>query len=121
MSNLSLSIFKPDALPENLSGLNNLFQQSYSHAKKHLQDGASMIHDGINVIKDEFLDIYDKAGSYITNKVVLPVNNFLKDLTQIETELQLELTKEYIVTCQDNQDVILFGNGAFPCKMEQNY
>jgi hypothetical protein len=121
MANLSLSIFKQDALPENLSALNNVLQQSYTFAKNQIQDGASMIHDGINVIKDEFLDIYDKAGSYITNKVVLPVNNFLKDRTQIESELQLELTKEYITTCQDNPEALLFGNGSFPCNLEQNY
>jgi hypothetical protein len=121
MANLSLSIFKQDALPENLPALNNMLQQSYTFAKNQLQNGATMIHDGINVIKDEFLEMYDKAGSYITNKVVLPVNNFLKDRSQIETELQLELTKEYIVTCQDNPDAFAFGNGSFPCNLEQNY
>ena len=113
MTNLTLTIFKQETPTENLSALNQVFQQ--------IQGSASKIHDGINVIKDEFLDMYDKAGSYLANKVVLPVNNFLKDLTQIETELQLELTKEYIITCQDNPDTFLFGTGSFPCNMEQNY
>jgi len=113
MTNLKLTLFTQEAQTENLSALNQVFQQ--------IQDGASKIHDGINVIKDEFLDIYGKAGSYLANKVVLPVNNFLKDLGQIDTELQLELTKEYIISCRDNSDTYPFGNGHFPCNLEQNY
>jgi hypothetical protein len=80
---------------------------SFNSVKKHFQDGVSFV-------KDEILDIYDRAGSCI-NKMVLPVNNFLKDLTQIENELHLEHTKECI-----GAGVFDF-NHSFAGKLEENY
>lgn len=59
---------------------------SYHQAKKQLQDGVSYI-------KEEFSFMYDKT-SICMNRMSLPVNNFLKDLTQIEAEFQQEQYKE---------------------------
>ena len=57
-------------------------KHSYTHARKHIQDG-------ITVIRDEFIGIYDKAESYF-NIIAQPVNNFLKDLGQIDADFQRE-------------------------------
>src|SRR5688572_29048141 len=75
---------------ENKLPMNSMFKQSYDHARKHLQGGVTVIQESITVIKDEFLGIYDKAAT-IVNKMALPVNNFIKDLTQIDAEFQAEL------------------------------
>lgn len=59
---------------------------SYIQAKKQLEDGVSFI-------KEEFSFMYDKT-SICLNRMALPVNNFLKDLTQIDAEFQQEQYKE---------------------------
>lgn len=94
---MSVTTFNPlssEIITDNLQNFNDAIQQSYSVAKKQLQDGVS-------VIKEEFTTIYETAGTYI-QKMVLPVNNFLKDLTQIDTELQVEITKEKISLGEHN-------------------
>ena len=114
MSNLSL--FKPEALPDHFSALNNMLQHSYSHAKKQLQDGAHLIQGGISVIREEIMDIYDRAETYLSKKVVLPVNNFLKDHLTIESELQLEHVKAQFHDAPFSQD------GFAACYfLEENY
>ena len=82
-------ISNTEFVPENVLPMNNVIKQSYDHTMKHIQGGVTAIHDGFNVIKDELIGMYDKAATYV-NKMTLPVNNFLKDLTQIEAELQAE-------------------------------
>ena len=59
---------------------------SYNQAKKQLEDGVCFI-------KEEISFMYDKT-SICLNRMALPVNNFLKDLTQIEAEFQHEQYKE---------------------------
>lgn len=76
-------------LSAHLTPVNSVLKQSYDHAKKQLQDGVNAIQQGYGVIKDEFIGIYDKAAGYM-QKFSLPVNNFLKDLAQIEAEFQAE-------------------------------
>ena len=75
----------------------------------------------MSVIKDEFIGIYDKAGSYL-HIIAHPVNNFLKDHSQIEEELQQELCKE---TLQFSAVVTSINvipiDQALQRPMEQNY
>lgn len=111
----SASVFNPEALNENMTTLNSVIRQSYSQAKKHLQDG-------ITVIKDEFIGIYDKAESYF-NIIALPVNNFLKDLTQIDAEFQRELDREtlqFTPALNSNGNLIPIEQ-ALNGRMEENY
>jgi len=114
MSNSSLSLINTVALTENLLSINAAIVQSYTSAKRQLQDGATLI-------KEEFLEIYDKAGTYF-NKMALPVNNFLKDLTQMDAEFQYELQKEIkpvnTQTCSSNIVPIEQALAGF---MEENY
>ncbi len=112
----SATVFNPESLSENVISFNSVIRQSYTQAKKHLQDG-------ITVIKDEFIGIYDKAEAYF-NIIALPVNNFLKDLTQIEAEFRQELKNEpdqytetiTILTCN-----IIPIEQAMNSRMEENY
>ena len=92
-----------EAKVDSLSSFNDVIQQSYSAAKKQIQEG-------VTIIKEEIVTIYETAGTYL-QRVVLPVNNFLKDLTQIDKELQVEIIKEKIST----------GDLNFNGLLEENY
>jgi hypothetical protein len=116
----SSSVVKPQVLNENKLTINSFLKSSYNQAKKGLEGGVNFIQDGVSFIKDEFSAIYDKTGQYL-NKMVLPVNNFLKDLTQIEAELLQEVSKE-------SQQYICLNGEMVPVEqvlsshiMEENY
>ena len=64
----------PEMMNENKMSINSFLRESYNQAK--------------SFIRDEF----DKT-SHFMNRMALPVNNFLKDLSQIETELIEENSK----------------------------
>ncbi len=93
MTNPMGSETKPAILQDNKVTMNSFLKDSYSHAKKQLEGSVTFLQDGVFFIKEEISNIYDKTGQYL-NKMVLPVNNFLKDLTQIDSELQQEVSKE---------------------------
>jgi len=82
----STSVVSPDVLKENMVSISSFLKDSYSHAKRNIQDG-------MNFFKDEFSSLYNKTGTYI-NQMMLPVNNFVKDITQIDTELQEERSSD---------------------------
>ena len=86
MENLPVSVVKPDVLTENMLSINSFIKQSYTQARKQVQEGMSFI-------KDEFSGLYDITATYL-NKMALPVNNFLKDFAQIEAEFKRELNLE---------------------------
>jgi len=114
MANSPYDILKTDALTENLLSFHSVVKQSYSHAKKHLQDG-------VTFVKDEIMDIYDTAGSCLT-KMVLPVNNFLKDLTQIDEEFQHEINREMQPVKVPNRNCnVIPIEQALNGYMEENY
>jgi hypothetical protein len=93
MSNPLTSSVQPEILQENKMTINSFLKQSYEQAKKQVEGGVSFIQDGVSFIKEEFSVFYHETGQCL-NKMALPVNNFLKDLTQIETELLQEVSKE---------------------------
>lgn len=74
MTNYHENTVSPELANENKVTINSFLRQSYNQAK--------------SFIRDEF----DKT-SYYLNRMTLPVNNFLKDLSQIETELCEENNK----------------------------
>lgn len=80
------SVVNPDTRKGNMQKIHDLLRGSYQHAKEHLQDRVSFL-------KGEFSDLQSRAGN-CANRMLLPVNNFLKDITQIEQELQTEWNKE---------------------------
>jgi len=107
-------VFKPETATENLISINSVLKQSYNQAKKHL-------HDGMSTIKEEFLEIVDTAGDYL-HRMVLPVNNFLKDFTQIDAEFRQELNKDVIkLTPAGGCGTIIPIEQALSGMMEENY
>jgi hypothetical protein len=62
---------------ENRSSINQFLRESYSSAKKQ-------IRDGIDAFRDELLGLAETAESWFS----LPVNNHLKDLSQIDRDFQ---------------------------------
>ena len=93
--------------------INTFLKDSYSQAKKQLEGGVSFI-------KEEFSVLYDKTGHYL-NKMVLPVNNFLKDLTQIEAELLHEVSKESPQLICLNGEMVPIEQVLSLNQMEENY
>jgi len=87
------SVVQPEVLQENKMTINSFLMQSYDEAKKQLENGVSFIKDGVSFFKEELSVFYHETGLCL-NKMALPVNNFIKDLTQIETELLQEVSKE---------------------------
>jgi hypothetical protein len=113
------AITAPESVNEKLLPMNSVLKQSYDHARKHIQDGVTVIQDSISVIKDEFIGMYDKAATMV-NKMALPVNNFLKDLTQIEAEFQAELAGTHSGMTRSSCNIIPLEE-ALKGRMEENY
>jgi hypothetical protein len=82
MTNTSISMVKPDVLDENMQTINSYLRDSYTHVKTHLQHG-------ISYFRSEVHEMYNQVESCFNN-MLLPVNNFLKDFTQIDTDFQKE-------------------------------
>ena len=74
------SVVGPDVLKENKQSVHAFLRDSYTHAKKQFQDG-------VNAFRDELREIGHTAGACF-DFFALPVNNFLKDIRQIEEEFQ---------------------------------
>jgi len=111
----SLVLFKPEALIEDFLSLNAVLKETYTQARHQIQEG-------VNLFKEELTEMCDKAGNYL-HRIALPINNFLKDLSQIDAELKLEIYKESL-----QPDIAYTSTGAatlpsqaFPSMGEENY
>ncbi len=91
MSNTSF--VHPAILEENMIRINSFLKESYNEAKKHLEGGLSILQHSSSFFKQEFASFYYGTGQCI-NRIILPVNNFIKDINQIDAELFDELTNE---------------------------
>lgn len=109
MENSSITII-PDSSNENMMTIHSFMRDSYNEAKKQFRDG-------VTFIKDEVNNIYENAGNCL-NSMALPVNNYLKDLTQIEAELRQEENK---ASCRANNNNIIPIEIALLSPMEENY
>ena len=76
------SVVSQDILTENMQAIHSFLRESYDTAKKQWDDGVSFF-------KDEFSTLRNRTGTYL-NRIVLPVNNFLKEVDQIDSELKTE-------------------------------
>ena len=117
MTNPLTSVVQPEVLEENKMTINSFLKQSYDQAKKQLEDGVSFLQDGISFIKDEFSSLYNQTGDCL-NKMVSPVNNFLKDPTQIDAEFKQE---EFKIAEQSTSSNIIPLEIALLSPMEENY
>lgn len=105
-----LSVVKPEVLKENMASIGAFLKDSYSNAKKN-------INDGVSFFKDEFSAFYNKTGTYI-NQMMLPVNNFVKDLREIDTELKQQKSNDPAASVQGHLVPI---EQALRSPMEENY
>lgn len=83
----------PDLVQDNKITINSFLKQSYDQAKKQIGEGVNFIQDGVSFIKEEFSVFYHETGRCL-NWMSLPINNFIKDRTEIESELLQEVSKE---------------------------
>ncbi len=111
MENTMLSLVKPDVLSENMLSISHYIKQSYSSARKQVQEGVNLIQEGVTFIKEEFTE-------YI-NLMALPVNNFLKDIAEIEADFRKELTAE--VDIPPAPGVVPVSVAIATGPMEENY
>lgn len=111
------SVVKPEVLIENKMTIHGYLQQSYKEAKKQLDNGITCIQDGISFIKDEFSGFHQRAAEQIS-RIEWPVNNFLKDTFQLESELRKEINPQddYPLT-----GTIIPMEIALQSPMEENY
>jgi len=70
MEHTSTSVVRPDVLKENRISINTFLRESYAIAKQQIQGN-------IDAFKDE-----------IRTFITLPINNFLKDITQMDQDFQ---------------------------------
>lgn len=89
----TISFVEPEVLQKNMQTIHSFLKETYNEAKKQLGKGISLIQEGASFFKDEFSAIYHETGQSI-NRMLLPVNNFVKDIRQIETELLQEASIE---------------------------
>ncbi len=87
--------------------------------KNALHDTKKEIGEGISFFKDGLAEKFHKTGSYI-NRLVLPVNNFIKDFSQIEQEFEQERVKnsEYCICLEG---VMVPASEVLKMDMEENY
>lgn len=78
---------------ENKISLQDFLKQSYNQAKKQIETGIHRVQDGVTYLKEEISEMYSHSGYYFS-QMALPVNNFLKDFSQIDTELSQEISKD---------------------------
>ncbi len=113
MEKSSNSLHNNNVLTENRLTIHGFLSDSYQHAKLHLQEGVSYL-------KDELFSIHDKSTCYI-NRMLMPVNNFLKDISDIENELQQELSKETTHCLCINGQMVPAEVVLITQPMEENY
>ena len=80
------STVAPEVLQENRMTIHQFLRETYAHANQHWQGGVSFF-------KQEFSALHKNTLRHV-NRMLNPVNNFLKDKSRIENELHLELNKE---------------------------
>lgn len=98
------------------------FGRNLTHVPAYLaeaySDGKREIADGLLHFKEEFSHYKESRDKY-TNLLLLPVNNFLKDFTQIDKEFLEELTKNEFCICLNGEMVP--ANEVLARPMEENY
>jgi len=107
-----LNLPDQSVLGKNVDAVHNYFKDTFNETKKEISESLSSFKEGLS-------DRLSKTGSYINN-LVLPVNNFLKDVTQMEREFEEEKIKnEAFCICLNGQMVP--ADDVLNLPMEENY
>lgn len=75
-----MSLVQEETREENMLKIHHFLRESYSAVSRHIQDGVSFF-------KEELQQIYLQTEQCV-NTMLLPVNNFLKDMTEIDREFE---------------------------------
>ncbi len=91
----------------------------HGFVKKSIKEKRQVIAEGLSNFKDGLSDAFDDTKSYV-NLLTLPVNNFLKDISQIDQDFEEELKKnsEYSI-CLNGR--MIPANEVLSMPMEENY
>jgi hypothetical protein len=108
----TLSLPNSSSLEKNVGSVHTYLKNTFNETKREISEGLSSFKDGIT-------GTFNRTGTYINN-LVLPVNNFLKDVAQIEKEFEEERRKnEQFCICLDGQMVP--AEEVLNLPMEENY
>lgn len=78
------------------------------------------LQSGISFLKEGISDAIDKTGECISQRIVNPVNNFLKDLTQMDREFKkVQETETEFRLCINGQ--YMAASDILQMPMEENY
>lgn len=87
------SFVQPDVLEKNMISIHTFLKQSYDEAKRQLENGVEFLQDGASFLKEEFSALCHGTDQCL-NRMLLPGNNFIKDMQQIDAELKKEMCIE---------------------------
>lgn len=94
MENATIRFTHIEEKSEDSHRLRSILTSSYSDAQHFLKEGTSFI-------KDELNSFYAMAECHL-QKMSLPINNFLKDMIQMEHEIEYECKKQSGLICEGN-------------------
>ncbi|MBC7936158.1 MAG: hypothetical protein H7Y86_12480 [Rhizobacter sp.] len=78
------------------------------------------IISGISFLREGISDAIDKTGEHISNHIVHPVNNFLKDLTHMDHEFKkVQEAENEFRLCLNGK--YMTANDILQMPMEENY
>ena len=101
------------ALENKIDAVGSYIKNTFTETKKD-------IGEGISLFKEGHTDKINKKGEYIKNDLVLPVNNFIKDITQIEKEFEAErdINAEFCICIEGK---MIPAEEVLNMPMEENY
>jgi len=91
----------------------------HDFVKKSVSEKRQFIADGFSHFKEGLADAFAETKSY-ANLLTLPVNNLLKDISQIDKEFQEEFVKEREYCICLNGEMVP-ANKVLSMPMEENY
>jgi hypothetical protein len=91
----------------------------HDFVKKSMKEKRQVIAEGLSNFKEGLVDAFTDGQSYV-NLLSLPVNNFLKDISQMDRDFEEELKKnsDYCI-CLNGK--MIPANEVLTMPMEENY
>ena len=98
---------------------NSPLNQGIDAVHNYLHDKKEELQDSLSSFKDGLSDSMHKAKACI-NFIALPINNFIKDVRQIEKEFEEEFKKneEYCICIEGK---MVAASEVLSMQMEENY
>ena len=105
--------------PVSLNAVSEGFNSLHDFLKHTYQDQKDKLSECVGIFKDGLTEAYNVTSSCVTS-VMLPINNFIKDLTQMEEEFRQEhLKNEGQYICLEGQ--MIHRAEVISLPMEENY